>query len=160
MNNEEKFKAFLSVAKVLNKQFNLTPILYGSLGLYRVLNIDRETGDIDVLIVDEYVQDKWLQLQYVMIDLGYLLKDEHEHEFIKGNQEIAFATQSDLLKVGGVDPDGLRVATINGVSFRELTAENYLFFYQTIYSDDYRRQKKGKADQEKIRLIKNHLSNE
>ena len=42
--NKEKFETFLEIAKNLNHFLNITPIVYGSLGLYRIIG---ERGKCD-----------------------------------------------------------------------------------------------------------------
>ena len=53
--NEKKFEVFLEVARKLNDFFNVIPILYGSLGLYKIIGEYSECSDIDILIPDEFV---------------------------------------------------------------------------------------------------------
>lgn len=159
LTNKEKFKIFLGITKKLNNEFGIVPILFGSLGLYRIIDLDKKTGDIDVLINDEYVQEKWPELLSFMKGLGYTLQDEHEHEFMKDDQEIAFAKQSNLLEMNNIYPAKLEVTKVGVVQFRELSTEQYLTCYETVYNDEYRRKKNHNADAEKIKSIKEYLGN-
>ena len=50
---------FLHIAKLLNTKLNITPLLYGSLGLEKCLDINLNADDIDVLIPQIYLNEKW-----------------------------------------------------------------------------------------------------
>lgn len=108
--NEEDFKIFLEVAKALNKSFGIIPILYGSLGLNRVIGEFGKANDIDILVPDEFVNKRWTKLVNFMQGLNFGLKDEHEHEFIRKGKIIAFATEDDLVEHAKVDPRNLKIS--------------------------------------------------
>ena len=160
MNNDskEKFEIFLEVAEALNKSFQVVPILYGSLGLYRVIQRPGTVNDIDILVPDEFVNDKWENLIELAESLGFKLKDEHEHEFERDRKLVAFATELDLAKMANVKPDDLKISIVDGVKFKELSPEQYLEIYQLMLRDNYRQEKRGTADQEKIALLKENLA--
>ncbi|MFH1307888.1 MAG: hypothetical protein ABIH72_03465 [archaeon] len=155
--NEEKFKIFLEAAKLINKKFNISPVIYGSLGLQLKIGEFSEANDIDILIADEYIGKKWLKLISLMKELNYNMIDEHEHEFKRKNQIVAFAKESILFE-SGTNPNKLEETKIKDISFRQLNAKQYLKAYETVYNDDYRRKKQGQADDEKIKLIKKYLN--
>ena len=155
--NEKKFEVFLEVARKLNDFFNVIPILYGSLGLYKIIGEYSECSDIDILIPDEFVNERWDELIDLMEKMGFKLKDEHEHEFIRGSEIVAFAKQDDLIKRIELDPNKLIVSNINNIKFKELLIKNYLSVYRLMLRDDYRQKKRKKADQEKIDLIEKYI---
>jgi len=155
--NEKKFEVFLEVARKLNDFFNVIPILYGSLGLYKIIGEYSECSDIDILIPDEFVNERWNELIDLMEKMGFKLKDEHEHEFIRGSEIVAFAKQDDLIKRIELDPNKLIVSNINNIKFKELLIKNYLSVYRLMLRDDYRQKKRKKADQEKIDLIEKYI---
>lgn len=157
--SEEKFGIFLEVAKVLNKSFNIVPILYGSLGLYQTIQARHlgKINDIDILIPDEFIKSKWKKLKKLIRGLGFKLKNKNEHEFIRKNKIIAFAAESDLSAIG-IKSDNLKISDIDGVKFKKLSPKQYLKLYQFMLRDNYRQQKRGNADQNKISLIKKYLA--
>lgn len=157
MSHKMKFEIFLEVAKELNKSFNLVPILFGSLGLTRVINWDRAVNDIDFLVPKEFLKENWQTLISLMENLGFTMIDEHEHEFVRSGESVAFGEEDDLKELAQVDPKNLRVAEVNGAKFRELSANQYLSVYTTFSRDQYRQEKRGKADQEKIAKIQEYL---
>jgi len=155
--NEKKFEVFLEVARKLNDFFNVIPILYGSLGLYKIIGEYSECSDIDILIPDEFVNERWDELIDLMEKMGFKLKDEHEHEFIRGSEIVAFAKQDNLIKRIELDPNKLIVSNIINIKFKELLIKNYLSVYRLMLRDDYRQKKRKKADQEKIDLIEKYI---
>jgi len=156
--NKKKFEIFLEIAKALNESFNTVPVLYGSLGLYKIIGEHSECSDVDVLVPDEFVNERWDELIKLIEKMGFELKDEHEHEFIRNSEIVAFAKQNDLIKRIGLYPNKLIVCKVDDIKFKELSIEDYLSVYRLMLRDDYRQEKRGKADQEKIELIEKYIS--
>ncbi|MBU4332255.1 nucleotidyltransferase family protein [Patescibacteria group bacterium] len=154
--NKKKFEVFLEVAGSLNK-IGITPILYGSLGLNRVIGEFGKANDIDVLVPDNFVNKDWNKLMKAMETLGFALKDEHEHEFERDGELVAFAADQDLREMAKIDPDELRASKVGEAKFKEVSAKQYLTLYQVMLRDNYRQEKRGGADREKIELIKKYL---
>lgn len=153
-----KFKVFIEVAGVLNKH-NITPILFGSLGLSRAIGGLHKVNDIDILVPDKFVDEKWNQLIRIMGGLNFKLQDEHEHEFVRNSEIVAFGKVSGLVELSQINPDTLTITEFNKVKFEELSAEQYLLCYQKMLRDEYRQEKRSQADQEKISLIQQYLEN-
>jgi len=155
--NIEKLKIFIEVTRVLNKH-GITPILFGSLGLYKVIDkLERKINDIDILVPDEFLCARWVELFEIVNKLGFVLKDEHEHEFVSGVEIIAFGKASDLVKIANVDFEKLKVTNKDEAEFGELFPEQYLNCYKFMLRDNYRQEKRGNADNEKIALIEKYL---
>ena len=106
-----KYRQFLVIAKHINLQLNVKPLLFGSLGLERRLRADLNADDIDVLLPEHYLHDGWVELCSLMESLGYELYDLHEHAFVKEACSVAFASIEGLAPFAGVD-----IATIPTVS--------------------------------------------
>ena len=155
--NKKKFEIFLKVAEELNHSLGIIPILYGSLGLYKIIGEHGKCNDIDILVPDEFVNGKWDELINLMKRMGFELKDEHEHEFIRDSEIVAFGRQDDLTKRIGLEPDNLKVSNVDNAKFKEFSVENYLLAYKFMLRDSYRQEKKGKTDQEKIAMIQKYL---
>lgn len=155
--NKQEFETFLEVAKELDNFFNVILILYGSLGLYRIIGEHGKVNDIDVLISKEFVNARWNELIVFMKSLNFELKNEKEHEFIRGENTIAFAQDDDLINMAKIDPDSLKISKVKGVWFKELSAEQYLSLYSLMLRDNYRQEKRGESDKIKIKLIKDFL---
>jgi len=154
--NKQKFEIFLEVTKELNAE-NIVPILYGSLGLYRIIGEFSKANDVDFLIPDDFLKNNWQKLIEIMKEMDFVLKDEHEHEFERDKELVAFANESDLSDIPQINPSDLKISEVRGAKFRELTAQQYLLCYQEMLRDNYRQEKLGKDDKEKIKLIENYL---
>ena len=157
--NKKKFEIFLEIAKNLNHFLDITPIVYGSLGLYRIIGERGKCEDIDILIPNEFINEKWNELVSVMEKIGFKLGNEHKHEFIRDLGTIAFLEQNDLIRRINLYPDSLTVHSINDIKFKELSIENYLAAYKFMVQDEYRQQEKKKSDQEKVNLIEKYIHN-
>lgn len=156
--NKEKFETFLEVAGALN-QHNVIPILFGSLGLNRIIGEFAKANDVDILIPDEFLNQKWDRLVELMKDLRFQLKDKKEREFIRDLEIVNFGKESDLIELVQINLKDLNISEVNNIRFKELSAEQYLVCYQTMLRDSYRQEKRGDADKKKIALIQNYLEN-
>ncbi len=150
--NKEKFQTFLEVAKELNKR-KIVPILFGSLGLMKIVGEFKKADDIDILIEEEMLKEKWEDLVDIMESIGFNLRNKKECEFERKNKIVGFAKISDLRKFK-INADRLEISKEKDVEFKELSVQEYLTCYQEMSRDNYRQEKKGKDDQAKIKIIK------
>jgi len=157
--NKQNFELFLEVTKKLNK-VNIVPVLFGSLGLNRVIGEFSKANDIDFLVPDDLISKNWQKFIEIMKELDFQLKDEHEHEFERNSEIVAFGKESDLSGLSQINPSDLIISEVDGAKFKELSARQYLLCYQKMLRDEYRQEKRGKADQDKIRLIEQFLNNQ
>ncbi|WP_244209185.1 hypothetical protein [Paenibacillus ferrarius] len=148
-----KFNEFLNIAKALNDQFNIAPVLYGSLGLQMKSGIDLNPQDIDVLVPLEYLHERWDVLRQTVERLGYTFVDLREHEFHKEGTKLAFAFVEDLADFADVDYKGLELIEQNGVRYQSLSLEDFLRVYSKSIKDGYRRTKNNNKDATKIEVI-------
>jgi len=155
--NREKFEIFLEVAEGLNKAFSVAPIITGSLGLCRVIGDFKEAEDIDIWVPREFIEVKWAETITFMKGIGFELKDEHEHEFFRQGEVVAFGSDTDLAAQAKISPDTLNVSEAGGEKFKEFTAQQYLDIYKLMLRDNYRQEKKGKNDLQKIKLIEEYI---
>jgi len=61
---EEKFRNFIKVTKILNKK-GIVPVLYGSLGLYQIIGERGSVNDIDFLIPEVWLEEKWHEFRNI-----------------------------------------------------------------------------------------------
>ena len=148
-----KYSEFLHIAKSINVQFNVLPLLFGSLGLERRLNMDLHADDIDILLPEYYLKECWPALKALMEGLGYELYDLHEHAFQKGEFSAAFASIENLTPFAGVDVSQIPKMTDAGASYLLLDLLDYQRVYEASSKDGYRVNKKEKKDHEKLTLI-------
>jgi hypothetical protein len=152
------YNEFIEIAKRLNRDLNIIPVLYGSLGLEKVTGIRFSPQDIDILVPLVYLEEGWERLKSLLETLGYKLIDLHEHEFKKENVKIGISYYEDLKKFADVDYNNLLKNEDNGVSFRTLSVSEYLKVYNRSLLDGYRRTKNNNKDQNKIKIL-NELLN-
>ena len=155
-----KYGEFLSAAAQINKTFRVSPLLFGSLGLERRLGISLNSDDIDVLLPERLLKADWQRLIAMMEDLSYTLQGEEEHEFVKGDFRIAFASIENLEPFAGVDLNAIPLITDQGASYCLLELPDYLRVYEASSKDGYRKNVKNKQDQQKIDLILKALGEE
>ena len=155
-----KFKNFLENARLLNSQFRIVPLLYGSLGLEQITEADLHSDDIDILIPGEFISgDSWLSLIEFLEANGYTLIDEHEHTFIKDDIEYSYASIENLKSFADIDPKDIGIYEKSGVRYKSLSLDQYLTVYQRSLQDEYRVNvfKKKEQDEEKISFIKSKM---
>lgn len=150
-------EAFLRVARALNDALHIVPLLYGSLGLEQRLRQNLRADDIDILIPEVFLHDRWCEIVRVMSDLGYRLVDLHEHAFESGPIHCAFASLESLTPFAGVALSGIPIEEEHGVQYHLLSLEDYLKVYTASATDGYRKDVKNKNDAQKIALIKKRL---
>ena len=157
MNHKAKIKAFLENTKRLNKRFGITPLLYGSLGLEYVTGEDFSADDIDILIPEIYLRDKWETFRRYLETLGYELIDEHEHTFQKDGNSFSYARLEELRSFCGINASDIEAKSIDNISFMILSPEQYLTVYKQSSKDGYRKNVKENNDNEKILRIEAFL---
>lgn len=151
------FEEFLKIARHLNKELEIIPVLYGSLGLQQVSGIDFSPQDIDVLVPLKFINEEWTDLKQTIEYLGYEFVDLHEHQFRKNNIKLAFAPLESLAEFAGVNHSALNIVQVNAVKYKSLTLDDYLKVYSKSFSDGYRSTKNNNKDLIKIEAIKNIL---
>jgi len=153
-----KFDYFLQNAEMLNDKFNITPLLYGSLGLEVLTNTTLDADDIDILIPQVFVTgDKWKELELFFESHGYELIDEHEHTFRNDGIDYSYASIEDLKEFAGIDICDIESRNVSDTKFMLLSLEQYLKVYQKSSQDGYRMNVKEKQDNQKIEFIKKQL---
>ena len=155
--NNKLFDTFLFVARRLNQELKIRPLLYGSLGLELITNHEFNPQDIDVLIPEEFIGEHWDEFLSVMLEIGCELVDLHEHEFLFNNIRIAFARIEELKQFAGINSASIRNLDHEGIEYKLLTLEQYLSVYKRSSTDGYRKNHKNKKDSEKIELIERIL---
>ncbi len=150
--NEEKWKLFLEVARTLNRR-GVTPLLYGSLGLWRRTGELISADDIDVLLPKIWLSEQWGALQALLHEEGWRLIDAHEHAFEKRGVHCSFAALEELETFAGVPIPEIETHAESGAKYRLLSVKQYLAVYKASAKDGYRVNTRGKKDAEKIALL-------
>lgn len=154
MNREHYlYEEFICISGLLNQQLDMVPVLYGSLGLGKVTNIDFSPQDIDILVPLTYLEEKWKFLQHTMEQLGYRMVNLQEHEFIKNDIKIGFAFTEDLLEFADVDYTSLNLFEDAGSEYYLPTILDFVKVYNKSLEDGYRRTKNNNKDLDKLEIL-------
>lgn len=153
------YDEFIYIAKTLNKELEIIPVLYGSLGLEKVTKVDFSPQDIDILIPLTFLEDKWDIFKVVIEQLGYQLIDIKEHEFKKGRIKIGVAFIEDLKQFAGVEYNNLDKIEDNGATYYTLSISEYIKVYNKSLLDGYRRTKNNNKDQNKLKILNQMVQN-
>lgn len=153
MQKNNKLSAFLENAILLANSSDITPLLYGSLGLEYLTGKSLNADDIDILIPKTFLTDRWNDFQYVLSRNGYTLIDEHEHTFEKNGIHYSYAQIEELENFAGILIDDIKIVTVDELSFKLLSLPQYLKVYTASAKDGYRANVRNKKDNEKIKFI-------
>jgi hypothetical protein len=158
--NQQKLEIFFEVAGELNEKFDIEPILFGSLGLYRLIGDSGKTAnDVDFLVPEELINEKWEEFRRFIESLGFKLENEKDREFSRGEEMVSFGKVEELAQKFNFNMEDFLNSKIRGVRFKEFTVDQYLTFYRVLERDAHRQEKLGKNDKEKIRLIEYFIKN-
>ena len=152
-----KFNLFLENAQFLSDQFDIVPLLYGSLGLEYLTGDDLGADDIDILVPRVFITERWHEFKSLLEAQGYVLADEHEHTFVRDGVAYSYADIEDLESFAGIRMKDIEMRETDGVSFLMLSLEQYLAVYQKSSKDGYRVNVRQKKDADKIRFIESKL---
>ena len=148
---------FFENAKLLYDRFGIVPLMYGSLGLEYITNENLNADDIDILISEIFITDRWNEFKDFLISEGYVLTDEHEHTFLRDGVTYSYADIEDLESFAGIRMKDIEMREADGVSFLMLSLEQYLAVYKKSSKDGYRVNVRQKKDADKIRFIESKL---
>lgn len=149
---------FFENTKLLYDKFGIIPLIYGSLGLEYITDENLNSDDIDILIPEVFISDRWNEFKSVLENEGYILFDEHEHTFQKNGIHYSYASIEELKSFAAIDLSEIEQRHLNGFRFRILSLEQYLRVYTASSKDGYRINVRKKKDEDKILFIKKHLN--
>ena len=152
-----KKKLFFENAKLLSHKFNIIPLMYGSLGLEYVTGENLNADDIDILIPEEFLNNRWNEFKIALENDGYVLTDEREHTFQKGNVSYSYASIEEIETFADIKVCDINEKIDSGVKFKMLSIEQYLKVYTASMKDGYRIKVRQKKDNEKIEIISKYL---
>lgn len=148
---------FFENAKLLNECLNIIPLMYGSVGLGYITGESLNSEDIDILIPEAFLKERWNEFKNILAEKGYALTDEHEHAFEKNGVCYAYASIEELEGFAGVKLTEIATVMENGATFKKLSLEQYLKVYTASSKDGYRINVRQKKDNEKLAFIKDRL---
>ncbi len=152
-----KVTMFFENAKLIYNRFGIVPLLYGSLGLEYITNENLNSDDIDILIPNRFINEKWDCFKGFLTEVGYILIDEHEHTFQKNGICYSYASFEELESFAKINLSDIECRINCDVPFKVLSLEQYLKVYMASSKDGYRINVREKKDADKILFIQNHL---
>lgn len=152
-----KYEIFLGLANNITNEFGFLPLLYGSLGLEKRLNMDLQANDVDILIPEKYLFTMWNCFKQNIEEFGFILTDLHEHEFTIDGVKIAFASIESLESYANIDISKIPVINEQSCSYLLLNLDDYLKVYKASSKDSYRSDKNNQKDLIKIDIIRKSL---
>ena len=153
-----KRKMFFENAKLLYDRFGVIPLMYGSFGLEYITDGDLNSDDLDILISEAFITERWKEFKSFLISEGYALTDEDEHTFQKNGISYSYASIEELKSFVGIDVADIEQRYGNGVRFYVLSLEQYLKVYRASVRDGYRINVRKKKDNDKIAFIEKYLN--
>ncbi len=154
-----KKRAFFENARLLADKLEITPLMYGSLGLEYLTGHNFNADDIDILIPKIFITERWTELRDVLERNGYILIDENEHTFEKDSIHYSYAPIEELESFAGICQTDIAACHAEDVCFQLLSLQQYLKVYTASAKDGYRVTVREKKDSEKIAFIKKQLQN-
>ncbi len=152
-----KKAAFFENAKLLMDKFAIIPLMYGSLGLEYITGENLNADDIDILIPEVFLKERWEEFKNLLTDQGYILIDEQEHAFQKNRIHYAYASIEELESFAKINLSEIEQRNNDEVWFKLLSLEQYLKVYSASAKDGYRIKVRQKKDNDKITFIENRL---
>lgn len=146
-------QAFFENARLLTNAFGIVPLMYGSLGLEYLTGKQLNADDIDILVPEMFITERWSEFKSVLEKHGYTLIDEHEHEFEKDGIRYAYARLEELETFAGIGMSEIATTDAEDVCLKLLSLQQYLSVYTASSKDGYRATVRKKKDAEKIRFI-------
>ncbi len=156
-NTDNKREAFFNNAQLLSDTMEIVPLMYGSLGLEYLTGEDLNADDIDILIPQAFLKERWSEFKSILENDGYTLIDEHEHTFEKNNTHYSYASIEELQSFADIRLSEINILSVDGINFKLLSLPQFLKVYTASSKDGYRKETRGKKDADKIAVIKQHL---
>ena len=153
-----KKELFWENAKMLYNRFEIIPLMYGSLGLEYVTCQSLNADDVDILIPEAFVNERWDEFKGFLASEGYALTDEHEHTFQKNGVSFSYASIEELESFAEIKLTDIKQLDSSGITFKILSLQQYLKVYHASAKDGYRISVREKKDNDKIELIEKCLN--
>lgn len=148
---------FLSKILEILKDLNIKPVIYGSFGVSLYLGDFKEFEDIDILIEDEFINNKWIEFRKLFELRSFNLIDEVEHEFELEGKRVGFASKNILIRDKIINDYSELVQYKNKDAFT-LKPEDFLKAYRYSIKDGYRINMRGKKDKSIIEKLEIYIN--
>ncbi len=147
---------FLSKILEVLKTLKTKVVIYGSFGVSSYLGNFKNFEDIDILVEDEFLGDRWKEFRKLFELNGFHLVNEKEHEFELAGKIVAFASKSILIRDKIINNFSELVKYKNIEAFT-LTPMDFLKAYKFSLKDGYRINVRGKKDENIINRLEEFI---
>ena len=147
---------FLSKILEILKKLNIKPIIYGSFGVANYLGDFKDFEDIDILIEDEFINERWEEFRKLFEAREFSLINEKEHEFEFNGKKVGFASKNILIRDKIIN-DFSELIQYKNTNALTLTPEDFLKTYKFSVKDGYRINTRGKKDKDIIKKLETYI---
>jgi len=162
MNKENEF---FTLAKKMNEQLAIIPLLFGSVALNMLVEDDVYMGDIDIAVPHYMRPDrKWIcpNIVKLMENEHYEFTDMWEGEFHKGDIMIHIAGNNVFMEYADIDVTVCPIIQTGGAIYKILTLEQQFNSYTVSAECDFRQRDKNEegyinADRMKAEITRRAL---
>jgi len=147
---------FLDKILEILKELNIKPVIYGSFGVATYLGNFKDFEDVDILIEDEFINEKWEEFLELFELNGFNLINEKEHEFEFNGKKVGFASKNILIRDKIIN-NFLELVQYKNKDAFTLTPEGFLKAYEFSVKDGYRINTRGKKDEEIIEKLEAYI---
>lgn len=140
------------------KKLNIKPVIYGSFGVATYLGDFKDFEDIDILVEDEFLNNKWGEFRKLFESRGFNLANEKEHEFEFNAKKVGFASKNILIRDKIIN-DYSELVQFKDKDAFTLTPGDFLKAYKFSVKDGYRIKTRGKKDKDIIERLEIYVKN-
>ncbi len=146
----------LNITLKILKKLNIKPVIFGSFGVANYLGEFKKFEDLDLLIEDIFINERWEESKELLESNGFKLVDENEHEFELNGQKIGFASKNILIRDKIIN-DYSELIQYKNKDALTLKPESFLKAYTFSIKDGYRINMRNKKDKKVIDMLENYI---
>lgn len=151
---------FLTQIIAILKELKIKPVIYGSFGVSAYLGNFKDFADLDILIPDEFITDRWEEFRKLFESHGFNLVEEKEHEFEQDGKKVGVASMEILLRDKIITNYSELVQYLDlDIDAFTLIPEDFLKAYKFSAQDGYRLNTRGKKDEDIIEKLEIYIRN-
>lgn len=147
---------FLSKILYIFKKLNTKPVIYGSFGVANYIGNFKKFEDIDILIEDKLIKERWAEFKKLFESSGFNLVNEKEHEFELDGKKVGFASKEILVRDKVIN-DYSELIHYKNTDALTLTPADFLKAYKFSMKDGYRINKRDKKDADIIKKLETYI---
>lgn len=149
-------KVFEEAVKILNEDFNVIPIVYGSYCLELVMKESFNANDVDMLVPNEFFSQRYGLINKFTLN-GFEYIEKEVICFVRNNIEVELAKKDDWLNYAKTRDEDLILVEEDGLKYYLLNLESLSKLYQFLFSIENRDAGKRAKDLIKLQKIQEHI---